>query len=298
MSAPGRRLTPWFADAVCRKEFLAALALLVVVALAGCSTRPVAPPSASVGTTPGPSLTAAPTPAASPALTPTSLPKASPVAEVAGSETLASEHWVGYTFPVSGVTGVRAQWLEPTVGGPSGAEEFVWVGIGGWAESEQNIIQIGTFVYFRDGDQENEGIWYQIVPVQHPRYPLINVIPGDKIVASVVQRKRPQKNWRVSLTDVSSGQSFSKTVRFGSLGAYPSLVVEDPDRGPLGPSGPFYIFPRWGTVTFSNMEIRIGGHWKPAASIYGYRIQMLRNGRTLAIASPLDKRSGFTAKQK
>jgi hypothetical protein len=97
---------------------------------------------------------------------------------------------------------------------------------------------------------------------------------------------------------MSSGQSFTKTVNFRSLGGYPSFVVEDPDSGPLGPSGPFYPFPSWGTVTFSNTQIRIAGRWKPAASIYGYRINMVRNGQTLAVAGPLDTSSGFSAKQK
>jgi hypothetical protein len=193
---------------------------------------------------------------------------------------------------------VRAQWSEPTVTGHAGAEEFVWVGIGGWDETVQNIIQVGTFAYFPGGGQMNQGIWYQLVPsLQHAQFPLIGVGPGDEIAASVVQLKA-REDWQMSLTDVSSGQSFTKTVKFGSLNAYPSFIVEDPNSGPLGPSGPFYPFPSWGTVTFSNTQIRIAGRWKPAASIYGYRINMVRNGQTLAVAGPLDTSSGFSAKQK
>jgi len=160
----------------------------------------------------------------------------------------------------------------------------------------QNIIQIGTFAYFPGGNQIHQGIWYQLIPgLRHPYYPLIGVNPGDEIAASIVQL-RPQK-WRMSLTDVSNGETFVKTVHFDSLGAYPSFVVEDPNRGAVGLSGPFYAFPHWGKVPFRSMEIRIAGRWKPAASIYGYRIQMIRNGHMLAAAVPLNKRSGFLAKQ-
>ena len=85
-------------------------------------------------------------------------------------------------------------------------------------------------------------------------------------------------------------------VHYDSAGAYPSFVVEDPINGP-SPSSPSAPFPHWGAVSFSNMQIRIGDRWKPAASVYGYRVQMVRNGHTLAIAGPLDKASGFTARQ-
>lgn len=278
-------------------RFLVVFALGGVLALTACSTRPTvstqpleSSPSAS------PSLTATPAPEPSLAPTRAPFPKASPVASVAGWQTLASEHWTGYTFPASGVTGVRAQWSEPTVTGAFRAEEFIWVGIGGWNETVQNIIQIGTFAYFPGGNQIHQGIWYQLIPgLRHPYYPLIGVNPGDEIAASIVQL-RPQK-WRMSLTDVSNGETFVKTVHFDSLGAYPSFVVEDPNRGAVGLSGPFYAFPHWGKVPFRSMEIRIAGRWKPAASIYGYRIQMIRNGHMLAAAVPLNKRSGFLAKQ-
>lgn len=299
MSALGRRLTLWFADVICRRSVLVAFALPVVAVTAACSTRPTAP-AAPVETTPGPSLSAAPPPAPSPTSTPTPFPAASPVAEAAGSETVASNHWVGYTFPVGDVTGVRTQWSEPGVTGPAGAEEFVWVGIGGWDETVQNIIQVGTFAYFPAASERNQAIWYELVPgLQHPQYPnFIGVSPGDEIAASVVQLKAPRDHWQMSLTDLSSGESFTKTVEFHSLNAYPSFVVEDPNSGPLGPSGPFYPFPSWSTVTFSNTEICIAGRWKPAASIYGYRINMTRNGQVLAVAGPLDTRSGFSAEQK
>jgi hypothetical protein len=209
-----------------------------------------------------------------------------------------AEHWAGYTFPVSGVSGVRAQWTEPSVTGQADAQENVWVGVGGWNQTVQNIIQIGTFAYFPSAYQTNQGIWYELVPGSREQYPLIPVSPGDEIAASVVQVRRAQGEWRMSLVDITSGQAFTKVEKFDSLGAYPSFVVEDPNSGAPGPTGPFAPFPHWGTVSFSDMQVCIAGRWRPAASIYGYRIQMVRDGQTLATAGPLDARSGFTARQR
>jgi Peptidase A4 family len=298
MSGAGKGLTSWFADARRCKPSVVAVALGGVLALTACGTRPAMPTGPVKSTTSAsPSLPVTPAPAPSLPPTPTPFPKASPVDSVAGWQTLASTHWTGYTFPVRGVTGVRAQWSEPTVSGPSHAEEFIWLGIGGWDETLQNIIQIGTFAYFPGAGDIHQGIWYQLVPThQHARFPRVDVSPGDEIAASIVLKPRQQR-WRMSLTDVSNGTTFAKTVHFDSLGAYPAFIVEDPNKGPLGPSGPFYVFPHWGKVTFRDMQIRIAGSWKPAASIYGHRIQMIRNEHILATAGPLNKRSGFSAKQ-
>ena len=95
-----------------------------------------------------------------------------------------SLHWVGYTFPVRHVTGVRAQWIEPRVTGRHGSEEFVWLGVGGWNQADNNIIQDGTFAYFPPGGGRNEGVWYERVPINpEAKFPLVPV--GVKVVDTV-----------------------------------------------------------------------------------------------------------------
>jgi hypothetical protein len=264
--------------------------LLVLGACSAPSTRPVAVLTAIPS--PIPTSTTVPTPSA------TALPTVAQVGHVAGWQTLSSQHWVGYTFPRSNVTGVRAQWIEPTVDGSSGSEEYIWIGLGGWNTTNNNIIQVGTFTYFPPNEGRREGIWYELVPVQQKaQYPLIAVGPGDQIFASVVQLRSAQRTWQLSLIDVNSGATFSKTVQFHSLNAYPSFIVEDPNKGPPSSSGPFTPFPQWRNVAFSNMQVRIGNAWMPAASLYAYRVQMIRNGKVLATAGPLNVRSSFSAKQ-
>jgi hypothetical protein len=258
------------------------------------------------GTSQGPLATApSPAPAVSsgagqagsaPARAEPPFPSIAPVSRDAGWNPETSRHWVGYTFPAQNVTGVRAEWTEPTVTGRTGDEEFVWIGVGGWNQTGSNIIQAGTFVYFPGGGQTNEGVWYQRVPVnQKAIFPLVGVGPGDHIYASVVLL--PGGEWRMAVDDVTSRSAFSIALPFQSLGAYPSFVVEDPDSGPLGDAGPFFPLPRWGSVAFSNVQVRVRRSWVAAASLPAIRISMVRDGTVLATVGPLSRQSSFSAVQ-
>jgi Peptidase A4 family len=221
------------------------------------------------------------------------------IRRVAQSTRVDSLHWVGYTFNVGHVTGVRSDWTEPTVHGKVGTEEFVWLGIGGWNQTDNNIIQDGTFAYFPPGGGRNEGVWYERVPLQLAQFPLVAVAPRDHIESSITLLNSRTHKWRMTLRDTTLGTHWAKTVTFRSDEAFPSFVVEDPDKGSGGAAGPFYPFPRWRSVTFSHMQIRVGGKWRAADKYPAFRVNMVRGGRTLATAGGLDTKSGgFTARQK
>jgi hypothetical protein len=113
----------------------------------------------------------------------------------------------------------------------------------------------------------------------------------------VEQIQPPQQSWQLLLVDVTTGAAFHTVVQFDSLTAYPAFVVEAPNDGPASSSGPFYPMPHWGQVTFSHMQVRINTAWTSAANLYGDRIMMVRNGKTLAIAGALTAASTFTVTQ-
>jgi peptidase A4-like protein len=274
-------------------------ALVIAGATASCST-PAGGAAKDVK-----SATASASPAAAPGSvtpapegSPLPFPKVAPVAATAGWTPGTSPHWVGYTFSAHGVSGVRAEWTEPTVHGGARSEEFVWIGVGGWGPRQSNLIQAGTFAYFPPYGT-NEGIWYQrIPPDRRAKFPLVSVNPGDRIYASVTRLPGPGSKWRLSVDDVTVASAYAITLKFHSQEAYPSFIVEDPNRDSSGPSGPFYRIPRWKSVTFSNMQVRVGGKWAAAATLPAIRITMNRNGRVLAVAGPLSRRSGFSATQR
>jgi hypothetical protein len=283
-----------------RHRSLRAIAALVIASSAASCSSPardtakdVASPAASVSpaATPG-------SPAPAPSPSPPPFPKIAPVAGTAAWMPGISPHWVGYTFSVHGVTGVRAEWTEPRVHGAVHSEEFVWIGVGGWGPRQSNLIQAGTFVYFPPFGT-NEGIWYQrIPPDRRAKFPLVSVNPGDRIFASVARLPGPGSKWRLSVNDVSVASAYAITLKFHSQQAYPSFIVEDPNRDSSGPSGPFYRFPHWKSVTFTNMQVRVGGKWVAAATLPAIRITMVRNGRVLAVAGPLSRRSSFPVSQR
>jgi Peptidase A4 family len=224
------------------------------------------------------------------------LPTAATVTRVAGSTRRTSSNWVGYTFSLNNVTGAEAQWTEPVVTGSRRDEEFIWVGVGGSGYTWDNIAQIGTFEYFPAAGGLNKGVWYQFVPTnQRAQYPLIPVKPGDRIFASVVEVHAAAGHWTVSLQDLSNGLRFDKTVEFHSLNSYPTFVVEDPSSTAADDAVSLVPLPRWSPVEFRAMQVRIGMQWVPAATLPNLRLTMVQHGRTLAMASPLNAQSGFTA---
>jgi hypothetical protein len=209
-----------------------------------------------------------------------------------------SLHWAGYTFPVAHVTGVRANWTEPRVTGRRGQEEFVWLGIGGWGLKDDNIIQEGTFAWFPSNTQRNEGVWYELIPLEDAQSGRVAVSPGDHIRAFITLLSGRTNTWRLVVHDATSGARFAIDLRFRSLEVYPSFVVEDPDMGSSSPSGPFFPFPHWTRVTFTNVAIRVANRWINAARFPMYRINMVRGRDTLATVSALSRQSSFTVTQR
>jgi hypothetical protein len=256
----------------------------------GASAPTSAPVASSTITVPTRSPTATPTPPP--------FPEVHAVKRSGGRGRHTSRHWVGYTFPTGDVTGVRAEWTEPTVSPRPGAEEFTWIGVGGWGSTVSNIVQIGTFAYFPTQGSRHQGVWYQRVPTEkRANYPLVGVDPGDHVYASVALKAGGGDKWKLSLDDVTNGNTFTTVLPFHSKGAYPSIVVEDPNTGTPGPTGPFYPFPRWRSVHFENVQVRVHGAWVASASLYADRIDMVRHGEVLATASPLTVQSEFSVTQ-
>ena len=256
--------------------------------VAACDIHPAAIVTYTATTTPYPTST--PYPTATP------FQGVSPVATPAGWEDVTSHHWAGYTFPIQDVTGVRAQWREAAVHATdrSGAELFTWIGIGGWNDTNSNIIQAGTYDYFPLTGGQNTGFWYELIPASPVYFPL-SIHPGD-IIAIEITEVQPNQ-WRISMIDHSQpSAAVDVTVPYVSAHAYPSFVAEDPDSAHAtdGDNGPFYPFPQWGPIHLSQIAIRSAGEWHAAASIYAYRVTMHQEGRTIATASQLDATSSFT----
>jgi hypothetical protein len=215
---------------------------------------------------------------------------------LAGWADVTSNHWAGYTYPTYAVTGVRARWNVSAVQATNGssAEYFTWIGVGGWNETNNNIIQIGTYQYFPPEGGEHTGFWYELVPANPVWFPH-PISSGDTIYGEVTEIHPNQ--WHLYLIDAALPEALlDVTVPFVSDHAYPSFIAEDPDAGAAttGDNGPFLPFPKWAPVTLHQIAIRVKDIWHAGAGIYAFRVTMSQKGRTIATASPLDTTSSFT----
>lgn len=234
---------------------------------------------------PTPTPTSTPTTAPTPTPTPIIVPSALPATYSAGWITGTSSNWSGYTFPQSNVTGVRAAWTEPTLSQLSAnANVVAWVGIGGWNQSYNNIVQIGTRAYVV-GDQVLDYVWYETLPPSH--WIMMGAIsPGDRVFASVELKRGSSQVWDLSLVDLTSQQSFPVEVSFPSMRVYADFIVEDPDAtSHNGP--PYFPFPHFTSIKFSKADVRYGGAWTSIGAIPGIQLTLVQSGVVLARPGPL-----------
>lgn len=253
---------------------------VVLLGISGCA------PIRSAQVAPTATATLAPTATTIPLPTATPLPSVAN-ATTAGWRSLTDPHWCGYTFPQGNLTGIRAEWQEPTVTAQTGAEEFTWIGIGGWNETGDNLIQVGTFAYFPSSGGIHQGMWYETIPPNIAQFPLIGVSPGDTIFASIELVQPNPQTWHMQVIDETTQATLDKTMQYQSVETYADYVVEDPNETQSsGP--PYYPLPSFSPVAFSNMQVRVGSFWVATNAYYGYQITMERNGRTVSTPGALN----------
>jgi hypothetical protein len=237
----------------------------------------------------------APTPSGAP---PTPLPTAAPVARPAGWGEVESANWAGYTLPQGGVTGARARWQEPTTSGATGAYVLVWIGVGGWERTYDNIVQVGSWDHVAPDGSVAHRVWYETLPPNQWQISDVSVSPGDRLFASVeLTQAGPPQRWHLYLLDVTTGRALDRTVTFQSLRAYASFVVEDPDAtANNGP--PYFALARFSPIAFEDMQVRYGAAWVSAGTVYGLRVTMEQAGRVQARPGPLSQGRGFTVERR
>ena len=185
----------------------------------------------------------------------------------AASESV-SQNWAGYVVggqdSSTQFSNVSGSWVQPT-SQCSGGQDYsaFWVGIGGSGQSSSyadsgstSLEQIGT-----QGDCTGNGTdynaWYEMVPAG-PVQINMTVHPGDHMSGSVAVSG---SNVTVSLTDHTTGQSFSKTLQENNPDTSSAeWIAEAPSQ--CDGSGNCTPLPLsdFGTVDFSNSTATANGH--------------------------------------
>jgi hypothetical protein len=153
--------------------------------------------------------------------------------------------------PQPTVTSVSASWVVPSVTATiSDTFSAVWVGIGG--QFDTSLIQCGTEQDFINGASAYSA-WYELLPGNAITIRSITVSPGDQIQAFVQLVDSDFNRWAVNVTDVTSGQSFQRTVVYGSSQLSAEWIVERPTVNRV--VSPLANF---GNVTIMNCTATIG----------------------------------------
>lgn len=121
-----------------------------------------------------------------------------------------SSNWSGYVASAAGqsFTDVKGTWTQPTVtcAGSTASYSSFWVGLGG-ASGGTGLEQIGTSADCQNGAPVYSS-WWEILPAASTPIPFTPA-PGDSITGEV---SVSGTNVTMTLTDATSGATFSKTV--------------------------------------------------------------------------------------
>jgi hypothetical protein len=155
-----------------------------------------------------------------------------------------SSNWSGYGL-TGAFTAITGSWVVPRVTATPGTSTYAstWIGIDGMANS--NLIQTGT-----ESDVINGVVryaaWHEVLPAAERVIPKMTVHPGDHMTAAIV--KVSAKKWTTTLTDMTTGATFTKTRTYKGPGASAEWIVERPQIGPL-----LATLSNYGSTTFTGL---------------------------------------------
>ena len=141
-------------------------------------------------------------------------------------------HWSGYLVSLGvenrseAVSSISASWMVPEIKySKNDTYSSVWIGVGGYGE--KTLIQTGTEQECKDGKIEYYA-WYELLPAYIERINALRIQPGDAIQASISLINENESTWLITLTDVTSGRHFEKTVTYNSSQMSAEWIIERP----------------------------------------------------------------------
>jgi hypothetical protein len=153
-----------------------------------------------------------------------------------------SSNWFGYSQGSleQGDTlfnSISGNWTVPTATQhTSGQAEASsdWIGIGGGCVdsgctvTDSTLIQTGTEQDVSATGAPSYSAWYELVPAPSLTISGITVHPGDQMHASISQLASDADVWDISITDLSTGQSYSTTLPYPSTMDTAEWIEETP----------------------------------------------------------------------
>lgn len=246
---------------------------------------------------PPPAQPAPPAPAPSPTPMPVAptQPRPAPPAPTAPHP----DNWSGYVaarFATGqSYTSVAGNWTVPTVKAPPGQDAgfaATWIGIGGACldahcnSVDPTLIQMGTEYDAAHGSTEYLA-WYEMLPDAAITISPLTISPGDKISANIKMvggSAGSVQSWQLSMTNTTTGKSWTQTVKYQSALASADWIVEAPFSGQVLPLADF------GTATIDPVTANgANPHLSPSQGI----VMLNPNGQVGNVSPPDGEGDGF-----
>lgn len=224
---------------------------------------------------------------------------------------LASGNWSGYVLAKyetgKTYTSAAGTWIVPSAAVPTGQSvgySSAWVGIGGFCENanctrgDGTLIQLGT-ESDANGSGANYYAWYEMLPQSETLIPGFVVHSGDRVTASLAllpgsqnqnrfSRFLQRQTWKLTITNVTTGATWTKNVNYQSS----ELSADWVQEAPSSYSG---ILPlaNYGTATFDPETVNNGTN--PSFTTANEVIMLNPNGQTSNPSTPDTDTDGFNA---
>ncbi len=138
-----------------------------------------------------------------------------------------ASNWSGYA-KTGTYSSATAQWVVQSVTGSrrTSAYSSQWVGIDGFNNS--SLIQTGTESDYYSG-KAHYNAWWEILPAAETPISTIAVRPGDTMTAAIA--KGAGTSWTITITDATTGKSFTTTQSYTGPGSSVEWIEEAPSLG-------------------------------------------------------------------
>ncbi|HKD07036.1 MAG TPA: G1 family glutamic endopeptidase [Bryobacteraceae bacterium] len=210
---------------------------------------------------------------------------------------VSSTNWGGYavTGANGSVTDVKGSWIVPGISGSCPATDqyaAFWIGIDGY--NSNTVEQLGTESDCQNGKPVYYA-WFEFYPHLSYLVNTVSVHPGDQFTAEVSAGGKGK--FTVSMTNVTTGQSFSTTTKIPSADqSSAEWIAEAPYSGGVLPLADF------GSIIFGNSSLQntatIGGKTLAISSFPSGSVDQITmetsNGAVKASPTPLGKDSSFS----
>jgi hypothetical protein len=163
-----------------------------------------------------------------------------------------------------------------------------WIGIGG--QADQTLIQIGTEQDSISG-RAKYSVWYELLPSDSITVTTLNVLPGDKITASISLVNSTTDKWSIEIGDATNGQRFQENVTYSSSRLSAEWIVERPTA-----NNALSVLANFGKITFTDARVTMKANIGTISSFPYAQVTMndRQNRPLVTVSSLVSNGSSFT----